>query len=161
MLFGPTFFDSINQSQPERDLAISGIGNANLLWRSVLIIGILLLSVRLIQLQVLAGDENRQLADEQRIRLVQIPAARGLITDRNDQIIAQNKPIFRRLTIDPHTGVRLDPITRDQALQLEAGGYAADLVEGVGRNYSVGPEAAHLLGYLAEANQAEDRKSVV
>jgi penicillin-binding protein 2 len=115
----------------------------------------IILFLRLFQLQVLAGEQNRRLADEQRIRLIQIPAARGLITDRYGQNLVLNQPIFRQITIDEQQGVKLNLIAREQALELESQGYGVNLLEGVGRKYLFGPTTAHLLGYPGEVTLEE------
>lgn len=54
----------------------------------------LLLSVcgiRLAQLQIIEGQYHRQRAEENRIRLVPVPASRGNIVDRNGKILAANR----------------------------------------------------------------------
>lgn len=156
-MFGPAFQDSI--SPIHYSLKFKSRGNdssfAVLSWWLVLGGVILTLSVRLFQLQVMAGDDNRQMADEQRIRLIQVPAARGLITDRNDQLLVQNQPIFRQVHVDPQAGVRLVPIAREQAILLEAGGGDANLIEAVGRKYLYGQTTAQLMGYLGEVSLGE------
>ncbi|MGF1494428.1 MAG: penicillin-binding protein 2 [Microcoleaceae cyanobacterium] len=46
---------------------------------------------RLAQLQLIQGAENRERAEENRIRLVPIPARRGQIQDRNQKSLAENR----------------------------------------------------------------------
>jgi len=45
-------------------------------------------------LQVVRGDEFRQLADENRVRIEVMPAPRGTILDRNGAVIAENRPSY-------------------------------------------------------------------
>ncbi|MBI2599032.1 hypothetical protein HYW40_02345, partial [Candidatus Curtissbacteria bacterium] len=52
------------------------------------------LLLRLFYLQVVAGSQNRVLADNNRIRLVGIVAPRGKIFDRNGQVLASSSRIF-------------------------------------------------------------------
>lgn len=156
-MFGPAFFDSVSDYQTSRRLTFQIIKpwRVSVIWWIVLILGMLILSSRLIYLQVIRGVENRQLADEQRIRTAQIPAARGLIVDRNGNNLVQNQPIFREIKVTPESGVQLSLVTREQALAMEANGYGANLVEAVGRRYLYGPSTAHILGYLGEVNAKE------
>lgn len=46
---------------------------------------------RLMQLQIFWGEHNRQLAEQNRIRFIPIPADRGNIVDRNGQKLAANR----------------------------------------------------------------------
>ncbi len=48
-------------------------------------------SFRLVQLQLIDGQKNRQRADENRIRLIPIPSNRGYILDRHDKQLAANR----------------------------------------------------------------------
>ncbi|UCF94476.1 MAG: penicillin-binding protein 2 [Desulfobacterales bacterium] len=52
------------------------------------------LFVRLIYLQVIMGDEYRRLSLNNRIRLQDIEAPRGLIHDRNGDLLVDNRPSF-------------------------------------------------------------------
>jgi len=50
--------------------------------------------VRLWYLQVAHGPEMRSLSENNRIRLVRVPAARGVVYDRNGEILVDNRPSF-------------------------------------------------------------------
>ncbi|MBI5026105.1 MAG: penicillin-binding protein 2 [Nitrospirae bacterium] len=50
--------------------------------------------LRLWQLQVIKGREYRELAEQNRLRVVKIPAARGIIYDRNGVPFVRNVPSF-------------------------------------------------------------------
>ncbi len=58
----------------------------------VLIITFLILWVRLFYLQIVRGAKNQALAENNRIKINKIPAGRGVIYDRNDQVLARNRP---------------------------------------------------------------------
>src|ERR1035437_6394563 len=60
----------------------------------VLFLGIGLLLVRLVFLQIISGDKMRQVAEENRIKRVEIPAPRGMIFDRNNVLLIDNRPAF-------------------------------------------------------------------
>ncbi|HEY9838366.1 MAG TPA: hypothetical protein V6D27_15895, partial [Vampirovibrionales bacterium] len=47
--------------------------------------------VRLAQLQIVEGEEYRQRAEDNRIRLIPIPAARGNLVDRKGKLMAANR----------------------------------------------------------------------
>lgn len=49
---------------------------------------------RLWQLQMIAGEKYRLLADANRLRDVDVPAPRGVIYDRSGEILARNRPSF-------------------------------------------------------------------
>lgn len=48
--------------------------------------------IRLFYLQVVKGEENRELAEENRIKVIKIPGLRGVIYDRKGQILVRNRP---------------------------------------------------------------------
>ncbi|MDA8137456.1 MAG: penicillin-binding protein 2 [Desulfobacteraceae bacterium] len=54
----------------------------------------ILLAVRLIYLQVIQGKELRRLSEINSIRLQDIDAPRGIISDRNGHILVDNRPAF-------------------------------------------------------------------
>lgn len=58
----------------------------------VLLAGVLI--GRLWQLQMVAGEKYRLLADQNRLRDVDLPAPRGVVYDRNGEILARNQPSF-------------------------------------------------------------------
>ncbi|NIP23949.1 MAG: hypothetical protein GWO38_09045, partial [Phycisphaerae bacterium] len=50
--------------------------------------------LQLWRLQVLQGEEYQQLADRNRFRPVEIEASRGIIYDRNGNLLVRNRPTF-------------------------------------------------------------------
>ncbi|HKA28615.1 MAG TPA: penicillin-binding transpeptidase domain-containing protein, partial [Candidatus Binatia bacterium] len=50
--------------------------------------------MRLISLQVVQGPEMRSLSEHNRIRLVRVPAARGVVYDRNGELLIDNRASF-------------------------------------------------------------------
>ncbi len=109
-----------------------------------------ILFLRLFQLQILEGKENRELAEGQRIKLRKITAPRGEILDRNGKLLARNTPIYKKC---PASGCEI--ITREEALRLETEGKEADLEIDIGRKYPYGEALAHVLGYLGEVTEEE------
>lgn len=61
---------------------------------AILFLAISLIVVRLFYLQLILGEEMRGLSEHNRIRLVRLPAARGVIYDRNHELLVDNRPSF-------------------------------------------------------------------
>jgi penicillin-binding protein 2 len=60
----------------------------------IVVAAFVLLAVRLFHLQLLGGDEYRRLSESNCIRLESIDAPRGLIFDRNGEMLVDNRPAF-------------------------------------------------------------------
>jgi len=54
----------------------------------------LLIFIRLWSLQVIKGNELRHLSENNRIRLIENPADRGMLFDRKGRVLAHNRPSF-------------------------------------------------------------------
>ena len=61
---------------------------------AVLFLGLGLLVSRLVFLQILKGDQMRQYSEENRIKRVKVAAPRGMVFDRNHQLLIDNRPDF-------------------------------------------------------------------
>ena len=64
------------------------------LLRLVVVVVVLTLIGRLWQIQMVAGEKYRLLADQNRLRDMDVTAPRGVIYDRNGEILARNRPSF-------------------------------------------------------------------
>ncbi len=62
--------------------------------QTLVVLGVLVVTVYFWHLQVLQGKKYRELAENNRIRSVPIPAPRGAFFDRNGRILAENRPSF-------------------------------------------------------------------
>lgn len=60
----------------------------------IIVIGFLIILVRLWQLQILQGSEFRKISESNRLRVVGVPAPRGIIFDRNGIPLVKNTPLF-------------------------------------------------------------------
>ena len=70
---------------------------------SLVIIGLFILfTVRLWQLQVLQGKEYRKISTENMLRIIKIPAPRGIIYDRNGIPLVKNSPYFYASLMPEH-----------------------------------------------------------
>ena len=87
-----------------------------------MIVGLLaLLTVNFWQLQVLRGKYYRNLAENNRIRPVPIPAPRGLLFDRNGRVLVDNRPSFNVVLTTEQTDNLDSSIKRlSQLLQMDA-----------------------------------------
>lgn len=77
-----------NSSQPGADDKIIN------LWLLVVIFGIFVLLGRTAYLQMVVGDKYRDIAEGNRIRILDIKSSRGVIYDRNLNLMAENIPNF-------------------------------------------------------------------
>ena len=60
----------------------------------LVVLGMLLLGVRMIQLQVFEHEHYTTLSQDNRVKLVPLPPTRGLIYDRNGILLALNRPAY-------------------------------------------------------------------
>lgn len=126
-------------------------------WRTTLILTFLLviffiIFLRLFHLQIVQGKYMRELADGNRIQIRLIHAPRGVIFDRNGQVLAANSPAFR-LIDEQSKKSRL--ITREEALELEVKNdpRALDLEVDNVRTYPMGDKLVHVVGYVGEISE--------
>ncbi len=74
---------------------------------------ILILCIRLWDLQILEGDKYRKLSEENRLRILKAPPIRGIIYDRNGNPLVQNKPLFSAsLLLDKNRHVDIDKLSK-------------------------------------------------
>jgi len=64
------------------------------IWLGLLIIGVLILFVRTSYLQLIRGEHFSAIAEGNRIRILDIKATRGVIFDRNQNLLIENIPSF-------------------------------------------------------------------
>lgn len=118
---------------------------------AVLTIALIFLG-RLFQLTIVLGSENRELSENNRVRLVEVPAVRGKIVDRNGKSLVESREIFYLIKNGEST-----KISREQAADLEKQGLAGEIFEGdlgkieaeIKRDYILGEAASHVLGYIS------------
>lgn len=61
---------------------------------ALIILGFIVLIIRLWQLQVLQGSEFRKISESNRLRVIGVPAPRGIIFDRNGMPLVKNTSYF-------------------------------------------------------------------
>lgn len=111
---------------------------------AILIFGLGILLARLFALSVIEGERYKDLASSNRIREKDIKAPRGIIYDRNGEVLVRNIPIFT----SPKKQVFFE---RKPA--SASGVYTEDIA----REYPFGPILAHVLGYTGEVREADLR----
>lgn len=111
-----------------------------------------MLFLRLFHLQIVHGQENRKLADGNRIQVKTIHVPRGVIYDRNGKVLASNSPGFRLVEKDKSTFV-----SREEALKMEVKNdpRAVNLEVDSIRRYPKGEEMSHILGYVGEVSSEQ------
>lgn len=78
--------------------------------------------VRVWYLQIVKGDYFRALSENNRIRVVYVPPERGVIYDRNAEILAKNRPSFNiELVIEDVPDITATLAKLEQILSLESG----------------------------------------
>lgn len=152
------------------------------------------LSTRLVYLQLVQGERYTFLSENNRVRLKRVPGTRGMIYDRNGELLVDSRPSFDLIFVPE------DAKEPEQTLRELAGWLGWDVDEllqtyddnksrsafdeivlgrdiewasvvavethqldlpGVSlrvrprRNYTDGPIAAHILGYMGEINQRQ------
>ena len=108
--------------------------------QGLILVMLAVLSVRLYLLQIINGPHYAEIAENQRIRLLPIPAPRGVIFDRNGQVLVDSRPIYsiilsredtkgidraslikplsQGLTLDPEIlGERFDQVNKQPAFE--------------------------------------------
>jgi len=126
----------------------------------VLLIAVfILLIIQLFRLTVVEGKRYRELSEGQRIRERKIAAARGLIRDRNGEVVARNRPVYKiaRSAWQVAGEEEFRIISHEEAIEIEAKGEldAANLRVEVVREYVGGESLAHVIGYTGEVTEEE------
>jgi len=140
----------------DEELHLAGMTKVRLvLMKVVFVAAMVMVGLRLFELQVVQGQTLRARSDNNRIYRRTFSAPRGVITDRKGVPLVVNQPIYRLMTTDEGK-LRMDTalISREEALRREAGGDSS-VVYDVGRYYPWGPVMAHVVGYVAEAGEEE------
>ncbi|GBE04978.1 MAG TPA: penicillin-binding protein 2 [Nitrospirae bacterium] len=70
------------------------MGKRILVWAYIVGVMFIVFFLRLWDLQIVKGGEYKRLAEQNRLRVIEIPAPRGVIYDRNDIPLVRNIPSF-------------------------------------------------------------------
>ncbi|MBI4136504.1 hypothetical protein HY469_00420 [Candidatus Roizmanbacteria bacterium] len=117
--------------------------------------GFFLLAGRLLYLTWVQGAYYQTLGDSNRLREERIVGARGVIYDRDGEVLASNRPIYRitenSSAESPNPRKRI--ISREEALEREAAG--EQVAVELGRTYPEGGIVPHAVGYMAEITEQQ------
>jgi len=83
--------------------------NEHLFRRVILVTGFILvafftITIRILFMQIIQGDKYLALSQNNRIRLVRIPAPRGIIYDRNRRVLSATRPSYQATIVLEDTG---------------------------------------------------------
>jgi len=118
--------------------------------RGVLILLFLILFAKLIEVQIIKGEYYRSLSEENRIKHLTIPAARGRILAKGGEVIAGNLEVKKRIEFTNTGSIGLsDNLT---------GAIDEEIVTDYKRYYPMGDKFSHAVGYLAQVGPEEVEK---
>lgn len=125
-------------------------------FRLVLITIFSVFFLRLVQLQLIQGNEFRQRADENRFFTRYLPGTRGMIRDRYGRALVQNTPEYKKATEDTlnQPFPKLEPIPEELARELLAHEDKNVFIDEK-RTYLFGPALSQVLGYTGEVTKEE------
>ncbi len=103
---------------------------------------LILLGVRLYSLQVVQGDYYAQRAENQRIRMIPIPAPRGAIFDRNGKILVDSRPTYNVV-------ISNEPLKRSEVKE-QVSERVADYADGLGLEANYVSERLNLISKQAD-----------
>lgn len=92
--------------------------------QALILVLLAVLAVRLYLLQIINGQHYAEIAENQRIRLLPIPAPRGVIFDRNGHVLVDSRPIYSIILSREDTkGIDRSSLIKplSQGLTLDAG----------------------------------------
>jgi penicillin-binding protein 2 len=115
--------------------------------RGVLILLFLILLGKLFEIQIIKGNYYRGLSEENRIRHIPIPAARGKIIARNGEALADNVAIKKAIKFTSGAAITLtEDLTNADP---------SEIVTDYKRVYPLGNNFAHASGYLSVVSEGE------
>jgi len=118
--------------------------------RGLLILLFLILFAKLVEVQIIKGDYYQNLAQENRIRYVTIPAPRGRILARGGEELATNIEIKKRVMFETNGGITVtDDLT---------GATSDEFITDYKRVYPLGDQLSHAVGYLSQVGTNEAGK---
>lgn len=126
-----------------------GGGMREFLLPVLLLAVVVMLLIRLADLQLIQGSYYRLLSERNRTKTTTIYAPRGIIFDRNGSPLVFNVPGFRQ-TVGEKTKV----LTREQALPILALGEKNLEIDSL-RQYPYKDSFAHVLGYIGQISKEE------
>lgn len=101
-------------------MRVKGESDKILIIGYIIIAAFILLIMRLWQLQILQGSEYRKLSENNRLRIINIPAPRGIIFDRNGIPLVKNSPYYHAsLITDEFDKDKVEPLSEVLRIPVE------------------------------------------
>ncbi|MFC1653949.1 penicillin-binding transpeptidase domain-containing protein [Patescibacteria group bacterium] len=122
-------------------------------WVGLWLMG-MVMAFRLVELQIVQGDYHLKRSEENRLITRRIAASRGIIRDRNGEVLTRNIPTYKRLVEGTNLAQgQFETIGRDEALDLStSGGW---VFFDISRDYLFGREMSSVLGYISQVSKEE------
>ncbi len=114
-----------------------------------------LLTWRLIDVQMVHGEEYRVKAENNRFYVQRLPARRGVILDRYHDPLLWNEQKYYQIVNPGQLYEKKVPVDRDTALQVLSSSQSATIVTDTQRFYRYSQPLSHVLGYMGVVT-AED-----
>lgn len=102
---------------------------------------------KLFEIQIIKGEYFRKLSVENRIREVILPAPRGRILARGDEVLAGNIEVNKEIIFNENQGFTLVDATDSSDLE--------NVITDYKRYYPLNDKFSHALGYLAKVSSEE------
>ncbi len=154
VVFGETVVTGGRKSKLAGNFDKQDIHN-RLMFFYFLLVGAFALTVfHLFNLTIIKGNYYRLLSQDNRVKEIIYPVSRGVIYDRNSQILVSNKPGY---VADVDCGGRrcLRKISHEQALKQEISQNATPLTLEIVRQYADNFAFSHILGFTGSVKPDE------
>lgn len=115
--------------------------------RGVLVLMTLLIVGRLIELQIVKGKYYRGLSDGNRVKKIIIPSPRGRILARGGEVLAESRPVNKKIIFDKKEGYKKVDAENTQPDDI--------IITEWERNYPNPIVVSHIIGYLSETGEDE------
>lgn len=113
------------------------------------------ISIRLVFLQAVQGNELRLRSDNNRIFERRVGAPRGAIVDRHGEALAINEPLYKVLTDEKGMVLAESELVNEEMFEEVRRLDERRVVYGVGREYPFGSLFGHVVGYVGEVSEED------
>jgi penicillin-binding protein 2 len=151
---GRGFVDSINPEEQfyskNRTYPGASVGVRRILVFMFVIVCILVLATRLFYLTIIQGEYYFALAEGHKTRIEQIQPARGVIYDRNGNVLAENRAVYYSCD---KTNTQCNYVPYEEGRKEELQGDSKNLALKFSRFYPEASASAHVVGYMLEIDE--------
>jgi penicillin-binding protein 2 len=119
--------------------------------KGILWVLVLVLCLRLFQLQIVEGSTHLKRAEDNRIITKRIAASRGVIRDRNGEVLTRNIPTYKKLKSGTTLAQgQFETISKEEAQNSQTTG--GTIFYDISREYLFDKVMAPVIGYINEAS---------